>query len=110
MAEVIINLVFNDTEDSPYRETILFEQKGYTLGLVITPQKNRVIMRDTGRDLVKIKEEEGGFKVLNFVESIYADGLKIFDYNDFDVKTYTEDGEKKYRLEDRRAIKIPVIL
>lgn len=110
MAYVIINLVFNDTEDGPYRKTVLFDQKRYEDGLIITPQDNKLFIYDTTRSLVKIKEEDGISKVLTFVESIYADGLKLFDYNDFDVKTYIEDGEKKYRLEDRRSIKLPVIL
>lgn len=39
-----------------------------------------------------------------------ASKLKVFNFNDFDIKAYTVNGEKKYKLEDRRAIKIPTIL
>lgn len=109
MAYIIVNLVFNESEHGPYRKMLVFEQDREKDGIVISPQENELIMWDVNRELVKIKEKDGISKVVTFVESIYAGDLKVFDYNDFDVKSYTVGGEKKYILEDRRPIKLPII-
>lgn len=109
MAYIVANLVFNESEDGPYRRTFVYEQDREQDQMTIMPEENQIIIWGVIRDLVRIKEKDGVSKVTMFVETIYADGFKVFDFNDFDVKSYMVGGEKKYILEDRRPIKLPVI-
>lgn len=114
MSYVVINLVFNDCKDGPYRNQIIIEKEKMENGLILNPKENKITFYNKKdpepKSLIKVKEKDGNIQILSYVETIYVNDLKIFDYKDYDIKSYMVDGKKKYTFEDRTPIKLPVIL
>lgn len=114
MSFIVINYVWNDCEDGPYRTKLIIGNNQFENGVALNPKENVIIFYQDEevlkKSFVKVKEKDDNVQIESYVETIHINGLKIFDCADYDIKTYTIDGEKKYALEDRKAIKIPVIL
>lgn len=109
MSYIVVNLVYFRSDHTPYRKTLVFEQNGERDGIVISPDENEVLMWDVVRPLIKVEKKDDELKIISFVESIYAGDFKVFDFNDYDVKSCTVEGDQKYVLQDRKPIKVPVI-
>lgn len=107
MSCIVVNLVYLRPDNTPYRKTLVFDQDREQDGIVISPEENEVIMWGVSRKLIKVEKRNDIPKIISFVESIYADDLKVFDFHDYDVKPYTVEGDQEYALHDRRPIKVP---
>lgn len=108
---LIVNIIFNKLGERADRKTVVVNYKSDFENIIISPKENKLDVTVLNKEirLFNIKQVDGCPKLTKFIESIYVDNMKVFDFNDYDIRSYNMDGEIQYRLEERNTIKIPPV-
>ncbi len=108
---LVINIIFNHLEEEANRKTLVLNYNSDFESMIISPKENKleITILDKEICLFSIKHVDGYPKITKFIESIYTDTVKVFDFYDYDIHSYKMNGELQYRLEERNTIKIPPI-
>ncbi|MDE5978238.1 MAG: hypothetical protein K2G70_07255 [Turicibacter sp.] len=111
MPNLVINIIFNHLEEEANRKTLVLNYNSDFESMIISPKENKleITILDKEICLFSIKHVDGYPKITKFIESIYTDTVKVFDFYDYDIHSYKMNGELQYRLEERNTIKIPPI-
>lgn len=108
MGLVRVNIVFaDDSADVLDRRTIVVKHDFEKNAFGVYPSKNKYFIKNDFKKLVTIEKIDDDYKITKFVESIFIDNIKVFDYKHF---TFTHCKENNIcKLDYRNNIDIPNI-
>ena len=113
MAYVRINVVFNDdSNDGLDRRSIIVQVGEQDLKIVIgiDPKRNRYLVNGDIKHLVKFEKIDDSFKIEKFVETIYIDNVKVFDYRDYSYNCYIVNEKLVCKLDYKIKAEIPKLV
>lgn len=91
MGYVRVNIVFNHS-DGLERRSVIVEHNFNKVAFAIYPAKNIYLLNKKDKKLVTIEKIDESYKIVKFVETIYIDNVKVFDYREYKYNYCMDDG------------------
>lgn len=108
MAYIVINVVFNNNLSVLDRRTGVIEYDLNTTIFGIDPGRNRYGISGNPKKLVTIEKIDESYKIVKFVETIYIDNVKVFDYGDYNCNYCMDNAvcslDYKYKIEVPKVV------